>query len=162
MVFCRVADFRAHASATRSPWKTQLSPSKDRASLAAPRSNCPSAEKHVRSRTPGTGGQRFNLPNTLRSCGPGPLCMRSTNCDTLTAFVGPFPRLIPIKNAAKSLAVRAVIFREDKLMRVKFHLAVAMLLTLACVPTRLLAQDNSSIDSDIQMLRADIRSDKTK
>ena len=47
-------------------------------------------------------------------------------------------------------------------MRMKFYLAPALLLTLACLPTHLLAQDNSSIDSDIQMLRADIRSDKTK
>jgi hypothetical protein len=47
-------------------------------------------------------------------------------------------------------------------MRIRFCLGLAVLVMLTLVPARLFAQDNSSIDSDIQMLRADLRSDKTK
>jgi Spy/CpxP family protein refolding chaperone len=47
-------------------------------------------------------------------------------------------------------------------MRMKMCVGLAVLLAVACVPGQLFAQDTSGIDSDIQMLRADIRSDKTK
>ena len=47
-------------------------------------------------------------------------------------------------------------------MRIKFCLGLAVIVMLTLVPAHLCAQDNSSIDSDIQMLRADLRSDKTK
>jgi hypothetical protein len=47
-------------------------------------------------------------------------------------------------------------------MRTRCCLGLAVMLILSVGPVRVVAQDNSSIDSDIQMLRADIRSDKTK
>jgi len=46
-------------------------------------------------------------------------------------------------------------------MRMKIGPGLAGLVILACVAPRLFAQD-TSVDSDIQMLRADIRADKTK
>jgi len=47
-------------------------------------------------------------------------------------------------------------------MRMKLSLGLVVLLASVSASTRVWAQDNSSIDSDIQMLRADIRADKTK
>jgi hypothetical protein len=47
-------------------------------------------------------------------------------------------------------------------MRIKIFLSLLALLAVASVPTRIQAQDNASIDSDIQILRSDLRADKTK
>jgi hypothetical protein len=47
-------------------------------------------------------------------------------------------------------------------MRTKMSLGLVLALTVVLSSARLFGQDNSGIDSDIQMLRADIRSDKTK
>jgi len=46
-------------------------------------------------------------------------------------------------------------------MSIKMLLSFMALLAVASVPTRLYAQDNSSIDSDIQILRSNLRADKT-